>query len=164
MKDKESLNKLLKQLENFLKNNKEFQKLNIHILFLNSKNKNNGIAYAFDKNFDYGIRINLKDFSYRQISSYDFDFDNDIFKLLEKENDIAFISYEENFNIWTNLDVIGLKDFKYRNGMKKYFEYCKQKGITKKYFDEMEKIDMPDMLQHYYNITKCHKRENNQER
>ena len=140
---------ILYDIREFLDTKDEFKKLNIHAVFIKDNDRNDGIALTFDKEFEYGIKIRLKDFSYSYMYNWNFDFDNDIFKELKDENSIVFISDEENYNIWTHIYAIGVEEIKYQNGWQKYLKYCKDNGITKEYLDKKFNANIKDMMSYY---------------
>lgn len=148
MKRKE-IDSILYNIREFLNKNNKFKELNTHIIFIKDNDKNDGTALIWDKNFDIGIKINLKDFSYSHMYNEDFDFDSDIFKELENGKNVVFVSDEENYNIWTNLECMGVDEIKCQDGWQKYLKYCKENGITKEYLDKKFNSNVVDMKLYY---------------
>lgn len=146
--EKEELDTVLNNVRQFLNKFEDFKNFNIHAIFINN-DKTGGVALTFNEEFEFGIKINLEDFSYTYMCDYDFDFDNDMFKELENNKSVVFISDEENYNIWTNINLMGIDEIECKMGWQKYLEYCKRNGITKEYLDKTFNENIEDMMLYY---------------
>lgn len=143
---------------NQLVRSKEFTNAKIEYILVNKQNSKNSIAVINNDNEMY--EINLKDNEINPVLDWTYSVDDDIFAHLENEYKIGFMSFEFHYNIWYQIEDIGIEEFEHKLGLQKYLKYCKDNNIDKKIIEENVKIKVTDIMKYYNEKTDYIKIEN----
>ena len=147
----EKVNKVKNEIESFLKDNVEHQDKHIDYIMIDPNTKET-FTFASD-GLEKMIMLKEKENGYSDIPEWDFNFDDYIFYQLEQDLKIGFISDETHYNIWNSLKELYPEDINNKDGVQKYLQFCADNGITKEYLDSANKLDTPDIMQHFEGLA-----------
>ena len=147
----EKVNKVKNEIESFLKDNVEHQDKHIDYIMIDPNTKET-FTFASD-GLEKMIMLKEKERGYSDIPEWDFNFDDYIFYQLEQDLKIGFISDETHYNIWNSLKELYPEDINNKDGVQKYLQFCADNGITKEYLDSANKLDTPDIMQHFEGLA-----------
>ena len=84
------------------------------------------------------------------IEEWEFDYDNWLFQWLENEHQL-FVpkDYVIHYNIWNYIEEMYPEEIEFKEGMKKYLQYCKENGINKKKIEKELNTDVPNIMKYY---------------
>jgi hypothetical protein len=86
---------------------------------------------------------------YMKVPEWDFNFDEYFFKELQNGYEIGFINDDSNYGLWNTINDLYPEDIDNKDGVQKYLQYCKDNNITRDYLDNVMKMSVPDIMQHY---------------
>jgi hypothetical protein len=86
---------------------------------------------------------------YMKVPEWDFNFDEYFFKELQNGYEIGFINDDSNYGLWNTINDLYPEDINNKDGVQKYLQYCKDNNITRDYLDNVMKMSVPDIMQHY---------------
>lgn len=158
--EKEIIDKLMYEA-NQLMRKKGFTGAKIEHILINKQNiKNSIVMICVDDSELHEIYLG----SETEYSVFDWNYsvDTDIFKHLENEYEIGFMSYDFHSLIWDGVEDIGIEEYEHKLGMQKYLQYCKENNIDKRTIDEKVNRDIPDIMKYYNEKTNYTKIENGQ--
>lgn len=131
---------------------KGFHDFKIEHILINKEDIKSSIAVISDKNQEI-YEVMLKNNEIYPALDWNYSTDDDIFKHLENEYEIGFMSLEFHSGIWSSVEDIGIEEFEHKLGMQKYLKYCKDNNIDKKAIDEKINTDVPDIMKYYNEKT-----------
>lgn len=79
----------------------------------------------------------------QQYEIWGFDYDKYLFKFLESGWKLEYMSVDEHFRVWLELDK---NQFKHNDGITIYKKYCKEQGITCEVLFNHNHIKINDVL------------------
>lgn len=134
--------KLVSFSEDFLKGTEQYKELEgqgeenyeVTCILLKGSPENPEDVIAYAERADQYLMLYLTDGFVD--SSQGFHFDSEVFCPLEKGYDIIFMTPERHFDMWTMLGEFEDEKVSYKQGFRKYMEYCKGNGITKNYMQK----------------------------
>ena len=86
----------------------------------------------------------------RDLQDWGFDFETDLFNVLQSGATIRFMSLETHENIIAELEIVSKAEYdsKTQEGIKKYLKYCKKSHIHV-YLPEESKVKLKNLFQTY---------------
>ena len=133
------LNKRLKEVVDYVKNDLENNNISIDLVLYNPINEATKIIastgnqdiliefLAFDKDTELEMQY---------VPEWDFNFDYYIFDELEAGYDIKLISNDLHYGIWNSIYELYPTDIDAVDGVKKYVNYCRKNNINKAYLEK----------------------------
>ena len=115
---------------------------------LKDKNKSEE-NYAVAVNGDELISINPLKNEIVSLPDWDFTADNDLFRDLEHNMEISYMSLYCHYGIWHEINNYYPDDISHKKGMQNYLKYCKKNDVT---LDTIKKkfgnTHLPDVMQY----------------
>lgn len=140
------IKKIKKEIMELLKN-EEYEGYDISYMLIDKVNPEDSIAIAMK--YDEIIEINIKSHEINSVAEWAYNFDEDIFKALENNNEIGYMSMDTHYSIWHTINELYLEEIDNKKGMQRYLKYCKENNVTKKVIEkETEFFDVPDVMQY----------------
>lgn len=158
--EKETIDNVMYEV-NQLAREKGFENAKIEHILINKADIKNSIAVISDRNQEI-YEVMLKNNEIYPAFDWNYSTDDDIFKHLENEYEIGFMSLEFHSGIWSSIEDIGIEEFEHKLGMQKYLKYCKDNEIDKKAIDEKVNTEVQDIMQYYNERTDYMRIENGQ--
>lgn len=106
----------------------EYSNCEIQYIIKNRDEFSNCFVVATDGDISVGFNPFEEDFF--NYSDWAFNIDEDLFKGLEWNKEIIFMTPNCHFGIWVELSKYYPEEFTYLEGVNEYLKYCKDKGIT----------------------------------
>ncbi len=142
------VNKAIKEVTELLKNNENYEDMEICYILEDMKDKNKSIVIAM--NDDKIIQINPITKEIMDRADWEYNVDDDVFGMLEDNKKIVYMSMMMHFNMWESIKDYYPEDIEYKNGTQKYLKYCKENKITKEVIEKATKFDdVYDAMKHY---------------
>lgn len=148
---KEIVDKVKNDIESYMMEDMEHQNKEIEYILYNANTKETQVI-ASDKIEEmilFAPFTKEQQNEYINIPEWDFNFDEYLFKELQNGYEIAYMSNDTHYGIWISIDELYPEEFEYKDGVIKYFKYCKDNNITKKYLDNEVKMNVPDIMKFY---------------
>ena len=82
--------------------------------------------------------------------SFSFHFDSELFRPLEKGYQILSMTDERHYDVWVMLGEYEDEKVIYKQGFKRYLEYCQRNGVTKEYLREKTSYAERDITDLYH--------------
>lgn len=161
---KEIVDKVKNDIESYMMEDMEHQNKEIEYILYNANTKETQVI-ASDKIEEmilFAPFTKEEENGYINIPEWDFNFDEYLFKELQNGYEIAYMSNDTHYGIWIAIDELYPEEFEYKDGIIKYFKYCKDNNITKKYLDNEVKMNIPDIMK--YTIDDTEQCKNNKTR
>lgn len=137
---------------NELMKEKKFKGCEIEYVLINSQNKREINGIISDKSLNI-YQVTTKDKEIMPAEDWYYNIDADIFKLLEENYEIGFMSLRFHSAIWKEVDRVGIEDIDYKIGLQKYLKYCKNNAVDKNTMDKEFDDDLPDIMKYYEEKT-----------
>ncbi len=145
--NKEKRDIILYNVRQFLNENQNLKDMNIHCLLIDKNNNKNGIAIA--SNEEYIVAIDIENYECEYSQEWDYDIDMNIFRHLENEMNIEFITPQWHCLIWKKIESYEFIDsIFHKEGMQKYLKYCKDEEITQELLQEECDTDVTDIMKY----------------
>lgn len=145
--ERNKLDTILYNIRQFLNENENLKDMDIHCLITDKNNNKNGIAIV--SNEDDIVTIDIENYECEYSQEWDYDIDTNIFRHLENEMNIEFISSQWHCLIWKKIESIEFLDyFFHKDGMQKYLEYCKDEEITQEFLEEECDEELGDIMKY----------------
>lgn len=139
------------KVDNFLKQSEEYK--NYEIQYILADNEKLRYSFVIATNGDEIIQINPYDMYVRSVADWAYNFDEDIFRELERKKEISYMSMEVHYNIWNFIQEYYPEEIDYKKGTQLYLKYCKQNNITKEKIDKENGFnDTPNVMKYYETI------------
>lgn len=155
IKDKEIIGFKNKTNE-FLKTNEDYEDFELEYILVDNKELSKSIIIAF--HYDEIIQIDPYTMDINSVPEWAYNFDEDIFKELENNKEISYMSMDTHYNIWETIQQWYPKDIEHKKGMQKYLKYCKDNKITKEVIEKEVKLDVSVDAIKYYKYKKIKER------
>lgn len=144
---------MLKETKELLNSSEEYRKMQIEYMLKDKDDINKSKAIAMRD--DDIIEINPFKKEINSIADWAYNFDEDIFRELQSNKEIAYMSFDTHYGIWTFIKDVTTEEIKNKNGMQKYLKYCKDNGITKETIEKQcNTKDVFDIMKYYKNDKK----------
>ncbi len=145
--ERNKLDIILYNIRQFLNKNVDFKYMDIQCLIIDKDNNKNGIAIV--SNEENVVAIDIKNYECEYFQEWDYDIDINIFRNLENDMNIEFMTPQWHSLIWKKIESIEFLDyFSYKKGMQKYLEYCKNKEITQEFLEKECDTDLTDIMKY----------------
>lgn len=139
------------KVENFLKQSENYNEYKVEYILIDNEKLSNSFVIA--TKYDEMIQINPYDMYVRDIADWAYNFDEDIFKELERKKEISYMSMEMHYNIWNFLEEYYPEEIECIKGTQLYLKYCKDNNITKERIDKENNFnDTPNAMKYYEKI------------
>ena len=122
---------------------KDDDELAVQYILLDKDNKINEIVCYGNENL---ISVDPNTFDIHEIADYAFTYDTDVFSELQNGKKIGYMTPSCHYNIWNQVNDWYPEDIDNIEGMKLYFDYCKNNSITKEYIDKEMQLNVPDVV------------------
>lgn len=153
------MNEIIKEISQLLKNSEDYGDYSLEYILIDKEETENSIAVAM-----YGediIQINITSHEISSIPDWAYNFDEDIFGMLEDNKEIGYMSMNTHFNIWETINQWYPEDIENKQGMQKYLKYCKNNKITKEVIEKEVKLDVSIDVMKFYEKEEKQKKKNN---
>ena len=137
------MNELIERIDNELERYEEYKDMKISYILKDKSDYLTNIIYTNDK---IGIEVNPFTLEIYNIFDWDFSLENYVFKELENDKKIAYMSFETHNCIWNLVNNYYPEDINYKDGMYKYINYCEEKNITKEIIDKNTNLNTPNIM------------------
>ena len=142
------VNKILKSVKILLENNEKYKNMEIIYILKDVKNSRDSIVVAAED--ESVIEINPFTNEIKDIPDFEFNFDEYLFKQLEKGKQIAYMTPNTHYGIWSTIEDFAPSNIEHKKGMQKYLKYCKTNKITKEKLEkECNVKDIKDVMKFY---------------
>lgn len=146
MEDK--IEQIKNDIESFLMDSIEHQDKKIDYILYNSK-IDETITVAsngLDEMIEFSPYSKELQNGFTNVAEWDYNFDEYIFKELQKGYEVKYMTPEVHYNIWNTLKDLYPEDINNIDGVQVYLNYCKDNKITKEFIDKEMKLDTPDIM------------------
>ena len=143
--------KILKETKELLKSNEDYEEMEIYYILEDTKDKNETIVIAMKDQDIAQIKPFTKEIY--DVADWAYNIDEDVFKELEGNKKIAYMSMDMHYNMWETIKAWYPEDIENKKGMQKYLEFCKKNNITK------ERIENETKLYGVTNVMKYYKKD-----
>lgn len=146
MEDK--IEQIKNDIESFLMDSIEHQDKKIDYILYNSK-IDETITVAsngLDEMIEFSPYSKELQNGFTNVAEWDYNFDEYIFKELQKGYEVKYMTAEVHYNIWNTLKDLYPEDINNIDGVQVYLNYCKDNKITKEFIDKEMKLDIPDIM------------------
>lgn len=144
---------MLKETKELLNSSEEYRKMQIEYMLKDKDDINKSKAIAMRD--DDIIEINPFKKEINSIADWAYNFDEDIFRELQDSKEIAYMSFDIHYGIWTFIKDVIPEEIENKNGMQKYLKYCKDNEITKEIIEKQcNTKDVFDIMKYYKNDKK----------
>lgn len=153
MKDK--VKEVYNDVSEFLKDNVEHQSKQINYILMNPENEDlwvmcsDGIDTAIEFHYRHGMMKN------NYVPEWDFNFDYYVFNLLEDGYRIGYMSDELHYSLWNSIQELYPDDIEFKNGVKRYINYCKRNNINARYIESKVNLNTPDIMKLFHINDYC---------
>lgn len=138
----------------------KYKKENVSIIYslINIKDYKKSFAMMIDENLEDKLLINpyIKN-RIKLINYYEYNYDDYLFKYLEKDYQIINMSIIAHYSAWCQIQEF-YPNLYYKKGMQNYLKYCKEKNITQ------NKLKNAVGASQLFNVMKYYKEKNVKER
>lgn len=139
----------VKKVNELLKNNEEYKDdkaMQVQYILLD---KDNQIVDITCYGWDGIVSVNPKTFEIDTVAEWAYSYDTDLFEQLKDGKIIGYMTAEVHYDIWCRIAEWYPEDIDCKEGLNLYIKYCDEKGITKEYLDNMNKLDTPDIMDNF---------------
>jgi len=123
------------ELKYILINNNDYRKT--EAVFSDEAMQETIILYVFD-----GEKI-------IKIPEWNFNYDEYIYEKLANGYQIGLLSDDIHYSIWNDIDMNYPEYIENLSGVRKYIEYCKEKGINREYLETKFAMKVPDIMERF---------------
>ena len=141
---------LKNKVEKLIQENEEYQNYTLDYILIDKKDSSKTIAIA--SYYDEIIEIKPNSKEINSIMEWAYNFDVDVFGVLENHKDIGYMSIECHYGIWNALEDYIIEETEHPKGIQKYLKYCKDNGITKEKIEQeidLKEPIVPDVMKYY---------------
>lgn len=162
---KEFIEKTKNDIEMFLREDMEHQNKEINFILYNPKTNETQVLVSdgIEEMILFAPYTKEQENGYMNVPEWDFNFDEYLFKELQNEYKIGYISNETHYGIWNTIDNLYPEDIDNIEGVRQYLQYCKDNKITKEYIDKSINKDTPNIMKFYKEPMKKMEDKNNDE-
>lgn len=137
---------------NELMREKEFNECEIEYVLINIQNKREINGVISDKSLNI-YQVTTKDKEIIPAEDWYYNIDTDIFKLLEENYEIGFMSFRFHSAIWREINEVGIEEYEHKVGIQKYLKYCRNNNVNKNTMDTKLDENLPDIMKYYEEKT-----------
>lgn len=139
---------LKRTVDEFIRENEKYEGLELKYILTNNQDYKKTEAVLGDATMENGLILYIFDNEkVIEIPDWHFNYDEYIYEKLVNGYEIGTMSDDIHYSIWNDISQNYPHNIENTEGVKKYIEYCKEKGITKEYLDDKLGFNTPNILE-----------------
>jgi len=132
-----------------IREKKEYEGYELKYILVNNQDYRKTEAVFSDQAMQEGIILYIFDNEkIVKIPEWNFNYDEYIYEKLAKGYEIGTMNDDIHYSIWNDISQNYPHNIDNIDGVKKYIEFCKERGITKEYLDSKFGFDTPNIMEH----------------